>query len=90
MTYPNPAGYYLPLPEAIESQLNKAGTIALYGLISQLCDDVEIDLSPVFLTQDARDFLNNLPESEGIALIRWLAERLAWLKSQEKSNNGQP
>ena len=82
MTYPNPAGYYLPLPEAIEAEITELLFDELKILnqgLSELLVDVDIDFESLHLSMEADYFINGLNTDKLIDLIRWIAERLAHL-----------
>jgi hypothetical protein len=96
MTYPNPAGYYLPLPEAFETEVVAMGKNQLTQFLDDLAshlnrDHEEFEFDGVFTSLDFDDLINLvLKESDLIALIRWVAECLSWLASQEKVNDAKP
>jgi hypothetical protein len=90
MTYPNPAGYYLPLPEDCESDIAKLTKDKLLNVISDLtlAMDDEEPIDSIYLSPESDGEINNLSEENKIALLRWMAERLSWLQKQEKANDG--
>lgn len=96
MTYPNPAGYYgLKMPEAIESEITTFSKDKLMQTFYDLASYYNRDYSSfaiesVYPSCDFDDFVNPLNQSELIALIRWVTERLAWLEKQEKATDAQP
>jgi hypothetical protein len=83
MTYPNPAGYYLPLPEAIENKITNLDYLAL----SEILNDITYSLTPTggdavntdWLSCEADEYFTSLDPEPRIALIRWISERLAYL-----------
>ena len=95
MTYPNPAGYYLPLPEAIEREITALDRDDLQWFLGDLAaylnrDDVNFPFESVYGTYSLDAFIEALNASGLIALIRWVAECLSWLESQEKANDAKP
>ena len=91
MTYPNPAGYYLPLPEAFETEVVAMGKNQLTQFLDDLAshlnrDDEDFGFEGVYTSNDFDGFVDTLKKSDLIALIRWVAECLSWFTSQEKAN----
>ena len=91
MTYPNPAGYYLPLPEVFEAEitaLNYEGlTQTLADLVGHLNrDDDAFEFEGVYVSSEFDCFMHEMKQTDVIALIRWVAERLSWIETQEKAN----
>ena len=83
MTYPNPAGYYLPLPEAIELEITSLDISGLKALLAELACFLEEEDQLTFLS-DYLDplhstFIWELSSQALTDLIRWVAERLAYL-----------
>jgi len=88
MAYPNPAGYYLPLLEAIEAEITELLFDDLKILnqeLSELLVDVDIDFEASHLSTEANYFINSLNTDRLIDLIRWIVERLAYLYQQAHS-----
>ena len=84
---PNPAGYYLPLPESLEKEIENL----IRGDLRCLMADVAHYLaneSDQFIgsrcSPEFDDFVTPLKEEGLIQLIKYLAERLLWLNSQDK------
>ncbi len=83
MTYPNPAGYYLPLPETYEAEIRELQFTELAVLTNNITfsltpcggDDIVTD----DLSIEADQYLNSLTTESRISLIRWLSERLSYL-----------
>ena len=91
MTLPNPAGYYLPLPEPLEATITMLSKDQLTGVIADLSRSLDYNQSfdNPYLEDIADQAITDLTEANKIALLRWMCERLAWLHSQEKASNGQ-
>ena len=87
----NPAEYYLPLPEPLETAIAMLSKPQLLSVITDLVDALYLEepVETVYLAPEADDDINALTEDNKIALLRWMFERLAWFKSQEKSSDGQ-
>lgn len=83
MTFPNPAGYYLPMPEQFEAEIVSFPFSTLSDFNSDLASFLSRDYDAKFLagytSEDLDDWVNNLEPDELINLIRWVAERLAHL-----------
>jgi hypothetical protein len=92
MTYPNPAGYYLPLPEAIETEISKLTKDRLLFEIADLVFAMRgnYPIETAYLSPETDEALEALSEDNKISLLRWMTERLAWLQKQEKANDAQP
>ncbi|WP_434686890.1 hypothetical protein [Pseudanabaena minima] len=97
MTFPHPVGYYgLQLSESTENLICSLSYDELADLIFDLASHLSTDLreSQFFamhmqLVKWFEDEIDAFSTKNKIALLRWLAERLAWLKSQEKANDAQ-
>ncbi len=88
----NPAGYYgLKLPESVEQELSQLSDKPLLEVIHDLTSTLRhrTDFVTYVLHFNTSSEIEALSTETKIALLRWLAERLAWLKSQEKPSNGQ-
>lgn len=90
MPYPNPLGFYsLELAPKIEAELINGDLYKIADLISEIAT---LQISPdgfVFCTcfsNEADQAIEDLKPSQQIALMRWAAERLEWLHSQQESN----
>lgn len=96
--FPNPANYYLPMPEQLELEvckLDHQGLARLNWRLSALLDDViyeemEIDEDTEFLTyqemsSDFEQWVLTLTPDQIINLTRWVTERLAYLYQKEVS-----
>ncbi len=90
MTTPNPAGYYLPLPEPVEEAiqaLDYAQSVTLvHSIIYHLGEGKEdrfYSFIP-FTPSSFDDAIDQLSTKDKIALIRWLSELL------ETKFNAQP
>jgi hypothetical protein len=83
MTYPNPAGYYLPLPEAIESEITKLDYVELSEILNAITYSLVPDGDAAVITDclacQADEYITSLDPEPRIALIRWISERLAYL-----------
>ncbi len=96
MTYPNPAGYYgLQMPEAIETEITALDRDDLQWFLTDLAaylnrDDQAFAFESVYGTHSLDAFIEAINASDLIAIIRWVAERLAWMETQEKAKDGQP
>lgn len=83
MTYPNPAGYYgLQLPESVETEITDLD----YVQTCEMANDLAYSLAPYgddfncdHLSDVADLYIQRLPIEQQIALLRWIAERLAFL-----------
>jgi hypothetical protein len=78
MPYPNPAGYYLPMPEQFENEITELEYLELAELLSNVSYSLidADDITTNDLSQEADDWINRCSPEEIIALIRWMAERL--------------
>lgn len=90
MTSPNPAGYYLPLPEALETAIAMLSKQQLLSVITDLAFALNLEepVETVYLEPIADTTINALTEANKIALLRWMCERLAWMQQGEL--NAQP
>lgn len=83
MTYPNPAGYYLPLPEAIEAEITALDYEGLTQTLADLGGYLNsvlvfgFEFQGVYTSHDFVRFVNDMKETDLIALIRWVAEIVA-------------
>ncbi len=82
MTIPNPAGYYLPLPEEIEAEITELDyeelTQTLADLVGHLNrDDDAFEFQGVYTFPKFDFFVNAMKQTDLIALIRWVAEIVA-------------
>jgi hypothetical protein len=91
MTFPNPANYYLPTPAQFEAEIVELdlqeSTLTIYEVV-QLLNDVNDDggdqgINSSCLSTDADAWIGGLKTDELINLIRWIAERLAYLHHKE-------
>ncbi|MCA6536124.1 MAG: hypothetical protein IM597_18705 [Pseudanabaena sp. M176S2SP2A07QC] len=87
---PNPAGYYLPLPEPLEAAIAMLSRPELMSVITDLSFALNLNepIETVFLEPIADMAINALTEANKIALLRWMCERLAWMQQGEL--NAQP
>ena len=87
---PNPAGYYLPLPEPVEAAIAMLSRPELMSVITDLSFALNLNepIETVFLEPIADMAINALTEANKIALLRWMCERLAWMQQGEL--NAQP
>jgi len=91
MTFPNPANYYLPVAEQIEAEvysLNLKQLTRLHYQLSHLLDDLLIDQTDSGFDSDHMsiqfdDWVCSLKNEDLINVIRWTAERLAYLYRKE-------
>jgi hypothetical protein len=93
MSFPNPANYFLPMPEPLQKEIE----ILIKGDLRCLIADVAHYLandSDQFIgsrcSPEFDDFVTPLKEEGLIQLIKYLAERLLWLKSQDEPSHAQP
>ena len=93
MTFPNPAGYYLLMPEQFETEIEALDVSELANVlfdISELVDEVldgnEFEFQTVYGSEQFDIWVNNLQVDALINLIRWLAERMASLYTKESRN----
>jgi hypothetical protein len=91
MTSPNPAGYYLSIPEPLEAAITMLRKDQLTGVIADLSRSLDYNESfdNPYLDSTADIVITDLTEANKIAFLRWMCERLAWLHSQETQSNGQ-
>lgn len=90
MTFPNPAGYYLPLPEPLEAAIAMLSKQQLLSVITDLSFALNLE-EPVetgCLEAIADTAINALTVANKIALLRWMCDRLAWM--QQGEDNAQP
>ena len=85
MTSHNPAGYYgLKIPESVETEITSLHYFELahllYSLSYSTCPDHFDSERPSRnqLTNRAIEWIADLGEADLIALVRWVASRLAW------------
>ena len=91
MILPKPAGYYLPLPEALEIEITSLNFDELVQTLADFTcylnrDDEDSEFDCAYTSNYFSAFIDFAKESDLISLIRWIAERLSWLESQEKAN----
>jgi hypothetical protein len=82
---PNPAGYYLPLPEPLEAAIEMLSKQQLLSVITDLSFALNLEeaVETVYLEAIADTTINALTEANKIALLRWMCERLAWMQQGE-------
>ena len=78
----NPAGYYLPLPEQIESEIKDLSFEELVEVVNDLTFVMtgEVNFLTASLSPDTDLYIDRLPIVQQTALLRWMAERLAWFQ----------
>lgn len=93
MPFPNPANYYLPTPEALESEVESLDVSELAQtlrevseLLDKTLDGEEIEFETLYRSNRFDAWVNNLQVDALINLIRWLAERMASLYTKESRN----
>jgi hypothetical protein len=92
MTHPNPAGYYgLQMPEQLETEITELDCEELTQTLSDLVghlnrDDDAFEFEGVYVSSEFDGFMHEMKQTDVIALIRWVAERLSWIETQEKAN----
>ncbi len=84
MTYPNPAGYYgLKMPEQFETEITSLDYVELSEVLNDITYSLvpcgEVDVETGHLSIEADEYIRSLDPEPRIALIRWIAERLAYL-----------
>jgi len=82
----NPAGYYLNLTPETESEITALGFRPSKYLTYEVADCLSLEMnqptsfsSCLKLSAKAEAEINRLSESDLIALLRWLTERLSFL-----------
>lgn len=90
MPFPNPAGYYLPMPEQFETEIEALDISELANVlrdISELLDEVldgnDFEFQTVYGSEQFDIWVNNLEVDALINLMRWITERLAYLYTKE-------
>jgi len=83
---PNPAGYYLNLTPETEAEIAALGYRSTKYLVYEVADCLSLKMnqptsfsSCLKLSAKAEAEINRLSESDLIALLRWLTERLSFL-----------
>ncbi|MDX2254694.1 MAG: hypothetical protein NW214_04180 [Pseudanabaenaceae cyanobacterium bins.39] len=86
MTFPNSAGYYLPTPQGIESEISNLhleGLVSFNWEIANFLDDIikldDVEFYSAKVGFECERWINNLQPDELINLQRWIGERLAHL-----------
>jgi len=84
--FPNPAGYYLNLTPETEAEITALGFRPSKHLTYEVADFLSLEMnqpasfsSCLKLSAKAEAEINRLSESNLIALLRWLTERLSFL-----------